>query len=750
MLGVKRMRKIGRITKQELRSIIVSPVAWVVFALYTAYLSYIYSAELAQLTQRQLAGLSWSFTHMLFGFPRRGVFQLLANALLLLVPLLTMGAISRERQNGTLKLLMASPATTYQIVLGKYFAIAVYLVALMLILVGFIIFSGFIIENFEYARVFSGVLGLYLLACAYAAIGVFISSLTHQQIVAAIATMALLGFFSILGEIGQRIPVLSDAVLWLSMNWRFYYFREGLIASEDVAYYLLLILMFLTFTYIVLESGRIRESGFRRLVKFLGVFAIVATLGWVTSLAGFTANADLTRRAEMTLTPDSREALASLAPGTDIFVLINVLARRVSEHKPSTRMVARRRYFEPYEREFGAFNFKYQYYYAEPEDRRALDRNPGVSFMSLEDLARQYAELNRMDFSKILSPEEADALYQTSLEGNSTFYLARNNGERAVIRVFNDPPYFPSESQISPALRSLIDGPARVAYVTGNDERSAFHRGGKNHEVAISNKLRRRALINHGFEIFELSLSAPVPASVDILVLAGPTAELAEEAVLNLRGYIATGKSLLVMGEPGAEAVLNEALSDVTGVRFEGFVAGNAGDGFPEEMVFPKLDEAAGRLEYERSFRDFHLPLVMSGAVSLEAVGDTGFTVTPLVSAVHEAAEPVSAMLGVALERQVSGKVQRIVLIGDADFMSTDVVRLAYPRVKMNSAFIHDVFDFLSGGVYPIDASRPYPIDLKSRLDLADIIYLRVLGFGVLPAVFILLGGMLLLSRRRA
>ena len=107
-------------------------------------------------------------------------------------------------------------------------------------------------------------------------------------------------------------------------------------------------------------------------------------------------------------------------------------------------------------------------------------------------------------------------------------------------------------------------------------------------------------------------------------------------------------------------------------------------------------------------------------------------------------------MLGVALERQVSGKVQRIVLIGDADFMSTDVVRLAYPRVKMNSAFIHDVFDFLSGGVYPIDASRPYPIDLKSRLDLADIIYLRVLGFGVLPAVFILLGGMLLLSRRRA
>ncbi len=750
------MKKTGRIAARELRSLFVSPVAWVVFVVYTLYLSSSYIGSLVKLMRWQLNAIEPQFTSTLFGSGTDGVFQSVANALIVFVPLLTMGVISRERQNGSLKLLMSSPVSDWQVVLGKYLAIATYLMALISMLSALVLFSGAIIEHFEYERAFAGLLGLYLLACAYAAIGLFISSLTRQQVVAAIVTFVVLGLLGVVGEMGQRIPLLSEVGFWLSMEGRFAYFRNGVIASGDVAYFLLIILMYLAFTQMTLTSGRIRASGFRHAAKFAGVFVVVVSAGLLSSLHGFRVDMDLTVRGERSLTANSREALANLESGVDVLVLVNVLAGRASRHEPANRVHARRRYFEPFERELGQFDFEYRYYYARPEgNKRLFERHPGKT---AEDLARQYAALNRMDFAEILPPDEADALYRTSLEGNGTFYVLWHGNERAVIRPINDVRYYPNEGQIGAALRSLVDGPVTVAYVTGNDERSA-RSDGSGHKYMITDRQHRRSLINHGFRVVDLSLSAPVPDEVDVLVWAGPGLALADEAVLNLRQYVATGKNLLVMAEPGTETFVNDALGDVAGVRFEEAVPGNAGRELPEDMIVAELDQAASRLGYNRSFRQAETPLVLSGAVALDVAGDTAFTVTPLVSlgaastgrgSMSASPKAATTLIGAALEREVSGRTQRMVVIGDANFLSTDVVRLPDPQLKLNRDFINDTFHFLSGGLYPIDTSRPDPLDTSSRLSLADIAYLRAVLFGLIPAVFLLFGGTVLLNRRRA
>jgi len=753
-----------RIARREVFSIFVSPVAWVLVALYVAYASYIYIAALNVATRWQITGSMEPYiTSLLFTHISEGVLTHLEPALIVFVPLLTMGVISKERQNGSLKLLMSAPISTLQIVLGKYLAVLMYLLVLFVLLSALVVFSGLIVDHFDYGLVLAGFIGLFLVANVYASIGVFVSSFTNQQMVAAIGTIALLALLRIVGQVGQGIPVVADAAFWLSIDGRFEYLRSGLVSSKDVIYFLLLTLMFLSFAQIVLFSSRVRASKRVQVRNYLGVLGVAVAVGYVTSLHSLTVNLDLTRRGDATLSEGSKDALAEIEGRVRMLVVVNALDFLSWKHNPSQRAKAHREIFDIVEREIGPIDVDYRYYYAQPDIVGAADER---SEEALAERTRLWAKASGLDFNRFLSPEEAEKEFQVSLESNRSFYVLQYGGRKAVLRSYIDTFHYPREGHIAAALRTLVDGVRTVAYATGHGERSTFGRGPEDHALVNADRGGRKSLINHGFDFVERSLSEPVPADVDILVLAGPVSALSEDAVRNLRRYVAVGGNLLVMAEPGTDAFLNRALSDVTGVRFERRVPGNGEDGVPEDMVFAELDRNAARLGYQRSFHDVDDPLVMSGAVSLEVVDDVGFSVTPLVSVdsvsgdkanghrSHEgdkSAKTVSTLLGVALERQVSGRTQRIAIFGDADFMSTSTLRLPVPQfVTLNTAFAHDLFYFLSGDVYPVDTSRPDPIDVTSSLSLRQVDYLGIALIGVIPTLLLALGGALILVRRRA
>lgn len=182
-----------------------------------------------------------------FGGPD-GFFASLQNKLYLYIPLLTMGLMSRELSSGSIKLLQSSPITNSQIVLGKFLAMVVYGFLLMILTLIVIVVSFYSIEYIDVKYLLGGVFGLFILICAYASIGLLMSSLTSYQVVAAISTLAVLATLSYIGTVGQSIEWVRDITYWISIEGRADNFLNGLISSKDVIYFILVIVLF-PFTY---------------------------------------------------------------------------------------------------------------------------------------------------------------------------------------------------------------------------------------------------------------------------------------------------------------------------------------------------------------------------------------------------------------------------------------------------------------------------------------------------------------------
>ncbi|MFR7875389.1 MAG: ABC transporter permease [Butyricimonas paravirosa] len=121
---------------------------------------------------------------------RAGIFGIMQGYLYLYIPLITMGLMSRELGSGSIKLLYSSPVSNCQIILGKFISMMIYGLVLIGILFCFVLFAAFTIKSFfSFNPVVAGV---YLLICAYAAVGLFMSSPTSYQVVAAMLTLAVL------------------------------------------------------------------------------------------------------------------------------------------------------------------------------------------------------------------------------------------------------------------------------------------------------------------------------------------------------------------------------------------------------------------------------------------------------------------------------------------------------------------------------------------------------------------------------
>ena len=122
------------------------------------------------------------------------------------------------------------------------------------------VFTGLTVKDADLPLVFSGILGIYLLICAYGAIGLFMSSITSYQVVAAMGTLAVLAALNYVGEVGQDYAFVRDITYWLSISGRAYQFIDGLICTEDVLYFLIVIVLFISLSILKLRAGRSKVS----------------------------------------------------------------------------------------------------------------------------------------------------------------------------------------------------------------------------------------------------------------------------------------------------------------------------------------------------------------------------------------------------------------------------------------------------------------------------------------------------------
>lgn len=245
---------IRTIIGKELRSLFTSPLAWVVLAFLQIVLAWIFLTRVDYFlsVQSQLArvpnapGLTEIVVVPMFGIA--------SIVLLMSVPLLTMRLIAEERRNQTMAMLLSAPVSMSQIILGKFFATAIFLAIAsgLITLMALSLLAG---GTLDHGLLIANLVGLLLLTGSFAAIGLFVSCLTTHPVVAAIGT---LGAFLVLWLINIAASDTASAAHQLSLLKHYEGFMNGSIAVTDLVYFALLTTLFLILSIRRLDADRLR------------------------------------------------------------------------------------------------------------------------------------------------------------------------------------------------------------------------------------------------------------------------------------------------------------------------------------------------------------------------------------------------------------------------------------------------------------------------------------------------------------
>lgn len=238
------MKKVLTLTRRELNAYFLSPMAYVVLTVFLVLSGIFFWRDIADPRGAEAS--------------MRFVFYPLGFILMLICPMITMRLLAEEVRSGTIEPLMTAPVTDFQVVLSKFLGATGFYICL---LVPTVAYAG-VLRYFstpDWGPILSGYLGIVLLGCLLVSLGLFISSLTKNQIVAGIASFVsifilwALGYFAqVAGE--QLKPVLEYLGIFEHLD----NFAMGNIDTKDIIYYLSLTVFFLFLTVRVVETRKWR------------------------------------------------------------------------------------------------------------------------------------------------------------------------------------------------------------------------------------------------------------------------------------------------------------------------------------------------------------------------------------------------------------------------------------------------------------------------------------------------------------
>jgi len=248
------VRNVTAIAGKELRSLFGSPIAWVMMGLFAFLFGRFYLVFLDYFIRQGMGGQfgqgpqSQNINMDMI----RPLFSNTSVLILFLLPIVTMRTFAEEKRSGTIELLLTSPLTDLEIVLGKFLgAMALYggLLAVTAVYISVL----FIYGNPEWRPLVSGYVGLLLLGGCFISLGVFISSTTKNQMVAAAATFVLALLLWIIDWSADSAgPTWGPILSYLSITQHFDDFAKGIIDTKHVVFYL----SFITFgLFLTLKSA---------------------------------------------------------------------------------------------------------------------------------------------------------------------------------------------------------------------------------------------------------------------------------------------------------------------------------------------------------------------------------------------------------------------------------------------------------------------------------------------------------------
>jgi ABC-2 type transport system permease protein len=238
---------------RELRSLFAMPSTWFILAVLQFIFAWFFLARLEAFLEIQPQLAQLANPPGVTSTVAAPMFNTVALLLMMLVPMFTMRLIAEERRNQTLVLLLSAPLSGRHIVLGKFMGLLVFLVVLMTG-VPLMLYTLMLGTDIDHGLLLSNIVGLLLLTASYIALGLYISALTTQPIIAAIGAFAvLIGLW--LADIGA---VAEDSP-WHSISPfnHFQNFNNGLLDSSDAAFFVLFTTVFLMLAMKRLHNNRI-------------------------------------------------------------------------------------------------------------------------------------------------------------------------------------------------------------------------------------------------------------------------------------------------------------------------------------------------------------------------------------------------------------------------------------------------------------------------------------------------------------
>jgi hypothetical protein len=696
------------IAAREFRSLMSGPLGWTVLAVVQLLLGYAFLVQVEEFLSNQgrfaaIPGAPGVTEAVVIPFAGNAGFLLLA-----VVSLVTMRLISEERRAQTLPLLLAAPVSPYQVVMGKYLGIIAFL-SLMVGLLALMPASLLMGSDLDLGLAAAAFVGLLLLVAAFAAIGLYMSALASQPLVAAVSTWGVLLFLWILDWQGAA-PQTGTQTLFAYMSLLAHYrsWLSGTVSSGDLLYFVLVCVLFVTLSArrVAALTSAPRPSagkgwrrwlqGLRAVFPLMLLLAAFASLAWVSERNAVQFDWSVTGRGG--LTAESTRLLGEIAGEVTITAF-------VADHSPLRRTV----------RELVG---RYQ----------ALKPDITLAFRAPNDNPQQARE------AKI---------------GQEGELVLEWGPQRRVVRAV-------TEQAITNGLYGLLRSHDRwLVFLTGHAERDPV--GKANHDLGVfGSQLETTGLHLHRIN---LAATAAIPDNTAALVVAGPQVDVLPGEVAVLQDYVQRGGNLLWLMDPGSLRGL-QPLADQLGVQV---IAGTVVDPTTSRINLdnPAMALAAGYGAHA-ALAGFKLVTVFPYAVALESVPMDGWQVEPLVLTAPNSwaerdplerevsfdagKEPQGPLkLGLALNRLTAdGRQQRVIVLGDGDFISN-----AFIGNGGNLEFGQRLLTWLVGddtllAVVPITV-QDATLTLSSK-------QLGIIGFGfmlVLPSSLLLTGLLLGWLRNR-
>lgn len=768
------MRKILKIAKLELNILFYSPIAWLVLTIFMIQCGLSFLDNLQSTNTGLLLGYGGRpITGTLFG-GSGGLFTTIQSNLYLYLPILTMGLMSRETSSGSIKLLLSSPVKLTEIILGKYLAIIGYGLLLILVLAIFGFIGIFSITDADTGTILAGLFGLYMLVCTYAAIGLFMSCLTTYQVVAAISTLGVFAVLRFVGSLGQKIDFVRDLTYFLSISGRTDKMIAGLISTKDIFYYLIIITAFLSLCVLRLKTERELKPWTVKTGRYLALICSALLLGYLTSRPLFTGYLDVTANKSHTLTKNSQDIASQIDGELKVTTYANMLAPQVWDLLPESRNTDLNR-LERYKRFIPGMEVSYSYYYEKPVDTNIADYkyNPNLKGITNTDkIADKMAVTMDIDRGLFVPSAAIDKKVDLKSEGYLSVRKLEYKGKSAFVRFYvgageQDP--HPKEAEFMAAVKRLLVQVPKIVFLTGNNERSTTGKSDRAYAMISALKIRRNALINQGFDVDTLNLNdKDIPADADIAVLGDPTVSFTPAAQQRLAAYIQKGGNMLITGDPERRDILNPVLQPL-GVQLKKGMVVKPEAKFTPDFISASVDTKGAALDSNlKRIALYQVPVAMQGAAAIELDMNKVFTAFPVLMSPKggwnriEALDPTAAVINfnaaagdqqgvfpiaVGLTRAVNQRQQRILVSGDADFISNG--ELSRSKRGENEYFIQGVFRWLSNNRFPIDVTRPEAKDITLDTTREQITVMKYVCRGVLPALIAIFGAILLFKRRR-